>query len=169
MHTWRRFGPQIYNSLKNVGSLLVPFHFSPIVLSVENMDTLPWSCLCAQKEAPSLPFISWDVHTPRQRSYTMSNWSYFPPRIQQENFTRKHWLVVPKRLFQNFNGSMGISPDWNRDPQQKFPMDLPHQQESWELECLRAFKLSNNPTVPVSNKTAEKFAFSEQPACSQSC
>lgn len=92
--------------------------------------------------------------------------------MQQENFTRKCWLV-PKCLFQNLDGSMGFHPDWSRDPQQKFPLDLTYQQESWRLECLRrlleAFKLPSNPTVPVSHKTAEKFTFTEQPERSQSC
>lgn len=53
---------------KIFGSLLVPFHLSPIeldtknkgvhVFSVENMDRLHWSCLYAQKEASPPPLIS---------------------------------------------------------------------------------------------------------------
>lgn len=70
--TWRRLGPQFLNSLKSVGSLLVPFHLSPILFSVENMDTLHWSFPYAQKEASSLPLTSSGVHTPRQRNYKIS-------------------------------------------------------------------------------------------------
>lgn len=168
--TWRRLGPQFLNSLKSVGSLLVPFHLSPILFSVENMDTLHWSFPYAQKEASSLPLTSSGVHTPRQRSYKISNWSYIPPWIQQKkNSPESTGWFCPSASFKTPMAQWACPTIKTGILNKNSPWICPTSRQAEGLSASGHSSFSNNHTIPVSDKTAEKFAFSEQPECSHSC
>lgn len=132
--------------------MLAPFWFPSTPLKVE-------SAQCRKHEHPSLV-----MHLCSGRSIISSldllRCSHSQiEKLQNEQLKLHSSLDTVKKISPEstawlcpsacFRTSKGISPDQNRDHHQKFPMDLPHQQGSWGLVRLRAFKFSNNSTVPV--------------------